>query len=64
MINNAIILAAGMGSRIKSISVSKPKSFIEIDGKSLIERSIENLITSGIRKIYIGVGYKKSFLKS
>ena len=63
MINNAIILAAGMGSRIKSISVSKPKSFIEIDGKSLIERSIENLITSGIRKIYIGVGYKKSFFE-
>ena len=62
MINNAIILAAGMGSRIKSISVSKPKSFIEID-KSLIERSIENLITSGIRKIYIGVGYKKSFFE-
>ena len=47
MINNAIILAAGMGSRIKSISVSKPKSFIEIDGKSLIERSIENLIILG-----------------
>lgn len=50
MINSAIILAAGMGSRIKSISKNKPKSFIEIEGKSLIERSIENLIDSGIKK--------------
>jgi 2-aminoethylphosphonate-pyruvate transaminase len=63
MINSAIILAAGMGSRIKSISKNKPKSFIEIEGKSLIERSIENLIDSGIKKILIGVGYKKYFFE-
>jgi len=63
MIDSAIILAAGMGSRIESISKKKPKSFINIEGKSLIERSIENLIDSGIKKIFIGVGYKKYYFE-
>ena len=50
----AVILAAGLGSRIKEFSILKPKGFIEINGVSLIERSIKILIDEGISKIYIG----------
>ena len=57
----AVILAAGLGSRIKEFSILKPKGFIEINGVSLIERSIKILIDEGISKIYIGTGYKSDF---
>ena len=57
MVKTAVILAAGLGSRLKEKTQLKPKGFLEIDGKSLIERSIENLLAVGIEKIYIGTGY-------
>ena len=57
MINTAVILAAGLGSRLKNRTKDKPKGFLELEGKSLIERSVDNLLSVGISKIYIGTGY-------
>ena len=56
---NAIILAAGRGSRLKSLTKNNPKSFLKIYGKTLIERQIENLYAVGIKNISLVVGYKK-----
>ena len=43
----AIILCAGLGSRLNS---SKPKGFIVINKKSLLERCVNNLISVGLKK--------------
>ncbi len=61
MVKTAVILAAGLGSRLKERTKEKPKGFLEIEGKSLIIRSIENLISCGFEKIYIGTGYLSEF---
>ncbi|MDP8098752.1 2-aminoethylphosphonate aminotransferase [Pasteurella atlantica] len=53
----AVILAAGLGSRLKEKTALKPKGFLEIEEISLIQRSVDNLIACGIEKIYIGTGY-------
>ena len=53
----AVIAAAGLGSRLGSITSDKPKGFLMIDGESLIERSINNLIDIGVERILIGTGY-------
>ena len=60
---DAVILAAGLGSRINNISKDMPKGFIEINGESLIKRSIKQLKKSGISSIYIITGYKKKFFE-
>lgn len=60
-VTTAVILAAGLGSRLKEQTVEKPKAFIEIDRKPLIERSIDNLLGRGIKKIIIGTGYLNHF---
>jgi 2-aminoethylphosphonate-pyruvate transaminase len=60
-IKTAVILAAGLGSRLKDRTKEKPKAFLEIDGKTLIERSIENLLDHGVTKIIIGTGYLNHF---
>lgn len=57
MIRTAVILAAGLGSRLKEKTKQQPKGFLELDGISLIQRSIDNLLKSGIDTIYIGTGY-------
>lgn len=59
--NTAVILAAGLGSRLGGLTELKPKGFLEIDGISLIERSIHNLVDAGISRILIGTGYRHEF---
>jgi len=56
---NALILAAGQGLRLRSITSGKPKCLIEIQGKSIIERQIEMFYNIGVKRIFIVVGYKK-----
>lgn len=52
-------MAAGRGSRFGKMTETMPKGFIEVGGKSMIERSVETLIACGIERIIIGTGYKR-----
>ena len=52
-------MAAGLGSRFGKMTETMPKGFIEVGGKSMVIRSIETLISCGIKRIIIGTGYKK-----
>ncbi|RBW69993.1 2-aminoethylphosphonate aminotransferase [Bacillus taeanensis] len=61
MVKAAVILAAGLGSRLGKRTKEKPKGFLEIGDKTLIEHSILHLLSSGIERIYIGTGYLKEF---
>jgi len=54
----AIIMAAGKGSRLGELTKDKPKSFLEIKGKKLIEYNIQMLHKYGIQDIIIVVGYR------
>ena len=47
----AMILAAGHGERMLSLTRDKPKSLLEISGKPLIVYQIESLVLAGIKKI-------------
>ena len=51
----ALILAAGIGKRLKA---DVPKILLRIGNKSLLERHYENLLSLGVKKIGIFVGYK------
>ena len=58
----AVILAVGMGTRLRNITNNEiPKPFLEINGLSLIERSINKLNLCGIEEIIIVVGHLKEF---
>lgn len=54
---NAIILAAGMGTRLLPYTQTKPKSLVEINGEPIVERQIRFLKEAGIHDITIVVGY-------
>jgi choline kinase len=59
----AIILAAGRGSRLSSDLSKKPKCFLEIRFKKIIDYQIENLTSLGIDNIGIVTGYKSNMFK-
>ena len=57
-----IILAAGYATRLKPLSDRIPKPLIDINGKTLISRIINNFKKAGICKFCVVVGYKKELI--
>ena len=53
----AIILAAGMASRLRPLTNNTPKCLLKIGERSLLQRSIDALISNGIKEIVIVTGY-------
>ena len=53
----AIILAAGIGSRLRPLTETIPKSLVEINGEPFLERQIKFLHEKNINEIYIVIGY-------
>jgi choline kinase len=53
-----IILAGGSGRRLK---INKPKGFLNIAGKPLIQYSVDNLFRYGVNDIIIVTGYKSEY---
>lgn len=58
-VDNAIILAAGFGSRCVPLTYETPKGLLEVNGKPMLERQIEQVLEKGIEEIIIVVGYMK-----
>ena len=56
----AIIIAAGIGSRLGNLTKNLPKPLIDVNGKSIIERQISSFRKIGINEITIVTGYKKN----
>lgn len=50
-----MILAAGIGSRLKSLTSDKPKALVEIAGKPMLQWAIEHLIAQGITHLMINI---------
>ncbi|MCZ6800331.1 MAG: phosphocholine cytidylyltransferase family protein [Nitrospirae bacterium] len=59
----AIILAAGGGKRLWGITKEIPKPLIQLGGKSLLRRHMENLVALGIREVVLVVGYKQELIR-
>lgn len=64
MINQAIILAAGMGKRLGKYTQDGTKCMVRVNGLSLIERSLVALEAAGVRRVVLVVGYRAERLIS
>ncbi|WP_410984281.1 sugar phosphate nucleotidyltransferase [Bacillus cereus] len=53
----AILLAAGMGTRLRPLTLTTPKSLVEVNGKPMLERQIEYLQEIGVEEIIVVTGY-------
>lgn len=63
MINNAFILSAGHGTRLRPYTNDRPKPMVEIAGKSLIHHSIDHLKVHGVDHIGVNVHYMADLLE-
>jgi 2-aminoethylphosphonate-pyruvate transaminase len=60
-VSTAVILAAGMGTRLEAVGRHIPKGFIRLGPRPIIEESIDVLIDQGITEIIIVTGHLNNF---
>ena len=54
----AVILAAGLGSRLQTVFATAPKGLLPLAGKSLMARSLDRLQAAGMRRVIVVIGYR------
>ncbi len=59
----AMILAAGMGKRMRPISVTTPKPLVEVGGRALIDRALDRLEAAGVTSVVVNVHYLPELIR-
>lgn len=58
----AVILAAGIASRLRPLTDNTPKCLLKINGKTLLQRTIDNFVENGITELLIVTGYLQQMI--
>lgn len=61
--NPVVILAGGLGSRLRPLTEEIPKPLLKVGGKPILELMIEQLASHGFKNIFISVCYKAQRIK-
>ena len=61
--SRAVILAAGNGKRMGRLTVDRPKTMLDVDGRALIDRELDALAACGVFDVTIVVGYQHERLR-
>jgi choline kinase len=59
----AVILAAGVASRLRPLTNDTPKCLLKIGDKSILERTIDNIVKNGINEIIVVTGYLRKMIE-
>lgn len=60
----AVILAAGEGTRMRPLTYTKPKVMLPIANKPILHHLIENLSAAGINEVVLVVGYREETVRN
>lgn len=59
----AVILAAGIAKRLRPLTDITPKCLLNVGGKNLLHRTMDNLIENGIKDFVFVTGYRENMIK-
>lgn len=59
----AMIMAAGLGTRMRPLTETRPKPLVEVRGKALIDHAIDRLVAAGVTLVVVNLHYKAEMIK-
>jgi MurNAc alpha-1-phosphate uridylyltransferase len=63
-ITRAMVMAAGLGTRMRPLTNDRPKPLIEVRGRALIDHAIDRLVATGVTMIIVNVHYRADMLRA
>lgn len=63
-VETAMIMAAGLGKRMRPLTENRPKPLVEVAGKAMIDHCFEKLVEAGIGKAVVNVHYLPDMLEA
>jgi MurNAc alpha-1-phosphate uridylyltransferase len=57
-----MVLAAGLGTRLRPITDVIPKPLVEIDGRPLIDHALDRLVLAGVEHVLVNIHYKAAMI--
>jgi MurNAc alpha-1-phosphate uridylyltransferase len=60
----AMVMAAGLGKRMRPLTATRPKPLIEVAGRTLLDHTLDKLKTAGVRKAVVNVHYLADALEA
>ena len=60
----AVILVAGIGSRLRPITDDRPKALVDLGGETILARAVRLLVSYGVRKIVLATGYREDAVRA
>jgi MurNAc alpha-1-phosphate uridylyltransferase len=59
---SAMVLAAGLGTRLRPVTEHLPKPLVEVGGRTLIDHAIDRLVLAGVERIVVNVHYRAAMI--
>jgi N-acetyl-alpha-D-muramate 1-phosphate uridylyltransferase len=60
----AMVLAAGLGTRMRPLSDAVPKPLLEIGGRTLLDHALDRLALAGVERAVVNVHYKAEMMRA
>jgi N-acetyl-alpha-D-muramate 1-phosphate uridylyltransferase len=62
-VESAMVLAAGMGTRLLPITEAKPKALVSLRNRTLIDRALDQLATVGVASVVVNLHYMSELVR-
>jgi N-acetyl-alpha-D-muramate 1-phosphate uridylyltransferase len=59
---SGMVLAAGLGTRLRPVTETIPKPLVEINGRTLLDHAIDRLALAGVERVVVNVHYKAAMV--